>query len=489
MSKEQDDLDLGDDSFDSFEDKSKTLGDVIRENTAVKIGLLIAGFAVVFGLVYGFIGSTDVAAPSIVSQGSDVSTPPGTQDANPAYVEAVKEENQRRVERALKNPANSALPTPTETPKGELSIPDAPAQEEDPLQRWRRLQEERLEREKNRERSQNTLPTAVTEEAAARTEAVKQMAESMSKHMDVVLQNRNTATGIKSLTVTSADWLEQQQEKAAQKAQQEAQDQAQAEAEIQAQQTASKVLIPAGEIIFAQTLTEANSDNPGPVLAQIAVGPLRGARLLGSFQTREEVLTLEFKTLVVDGVSYGINAVALDPDTTLPGLATDVDHRYLQRIALPMAASFIEGLSSAISDSGRTTVTITGETVAEETNPTKTKEQVASGIEEAGAEARDILDDIAGDTETLIVVATGTPFGLLFLDTVFDANTITAEKLKEEQDKKDQIQQPLNGIYLTLPTAGNQGASGLPATPGSSATGGGQNSVLPNLNTGTNQRP
>ena len=56
----------------------------------------------------------------------------------------------------------------------------------------------------------------------------------------------------------------------------------------------------------------------------------------------------------------------LDPDTSLAATRTDVNHRYFRRIVLPAASAFIEGFAEAISESGRTTVTVSGETVVEQ---------------------------------------------------------------------------------------------------------------------------
>src|SRR5690606_12018046 len=50
------------------------------------------------------------------------------------------------------------------------------------------------------------------------------------------------------------------------------------------------IIIPAGTIEYAQLVTEANTDAPGPVMAQIASGPLAGARLIGSFQSTDNYL-------------------------------------------------------------------------------------------------------------------------------------------------------------------------------------------------------
>src|SRR6202021_599971 len=109
-----------------------------------------------------------------------------------------------------------------------------------------------------------------------------------------------------------------------------------------------KTIVPAGTVSYAQLLTEANSDVPGPILAQIMSGPLAGARAGGEFKTLDDYLVLHFALVNFKGKDYQIDAIALDPDTTLGGMATDVDQRYFTRVILPAAAGFMQGLGSAL---------------------------------------------------------------------------------------------------------------------------------------------
>jgi intracellular multiplication protein IcmE len=186
---------------------------------------------------------------------------------------------------------------------------------------------------------------------------------------------------------------------------------------------------------------EANSDVPGPVLAQVASGPLKGARLIGQFSVEsDKYLAITFSTAVVDGQAISINAIALDPGTTLPGMATDIDNRYLTRVILPAAAAFVEGWTQAVADSGATTVTVSGDTVIDESNPTTNTQEVNAGIAEAGAEIGDILSDIADDTEVMVKVAAGTPMGVLFLSPVVEseATLITPEMQMEERRRLEE---------------------------------------------------
>src|SRR5690606_16466854 len=140
------------------------------------------------------------------------------------------------------------------------------------------------------------------------------------------LETRSGPRSLQYRTMTNASWLDELLEEA------EAAEEAAAAAAQGADEQIEVVLYPAGKIAYAQILTEANSDVPGPVLAQIASGPLSGSRVLGSFSKETELLTIKFDTVIVDGVSIDINGSAIDPKTTLPAMATDVDHHYLARI-------------------------------------------------------------------------------------------------------------------------------------------------------------
>jgi intracellular multiplication protein IcmE len=237
------------------------------------------------------------------------------------------------------------------------------------------------------------------------------MAEAMQEQMQSMLEGHGDYMTA-SMTITPADLLKNIAEEEAEEAEASA-----ARGEAAGEEDAPEIIIvPAGEVAYAQIITEANSDIPGPVLGQIVSGPLSGSRILGDFEVQNDLISLRFDKVVVEGVSYDIDAIALDPATTLPGMATKVNHRYLRRIILPTAAAFIEGAAEAVADTGRTSVSVSGEVVAEETEGTDAKEQIATGIEEASSQLSEIIDEMNEDTEPLIIIHAGTPMGLLFLE-------------------------------------------------------------------------
>lgn len=427
---------LGNDSgFDDFSKKG-TLGDLWRNNPMVKVGVILAAFVVIVAGVILFGGKNEQLPSSRVNSPSDLTEAPGSAEVSASYAQAIEEENTRRIEEALRD-SESAVPMPVEPPKGTIPLQIDETPEEDPLDRWRRMQEERIQQQQivNQEIDAPPEPPPPPD---TKTPAVNAMAQAMAMQMESVLTNQQIKAP-NTRTITTMAYLEGLEEKKRQAR----------EAEMARQQMLmggtgdsqiENIIIPAGTIEYAQLITEANTDAPGPVMAQIASGPLAGSRLIGSFQASEEYITLQFSTIVVDGVAEGANAVAIDPNTTLPGMVTEIDRRYLKRVILPAAGAFIEGLASAISDSGQTSIFIDSGTVVQSTNNRDSGEEVASGISEAGEELRDILEEEADATQPMLRLAAGTPIGVLFVAPVIEGDDLV-EQNQREQDRLIQMQQ------------------------------------------------
>lgn len=472
------DLDLedfggGDGSgFDDFSSNKGTLGDLWRNNPMVKVGVILGAFAFIVAGVILFGGKEKLPLESSVTGKSDLSEAPGTEEVSESYRKAVEEENTRRIEEALRE-NESAVPMPVEPPKGTLGLQEEEEPQEDPLERWRKLQEERIQQQQIL--AQDIKPAEPEQpEVDTRTPAVNALSQAMSIQMEAVLQNQPIKPP-RTMQVSTLAYLEgiQQREETARQA--EIQKQLQMQqllAQQQQQQQQQKILIPAGQIEYAQLLLEANSDIPGPVMAEIASGPLKGSRILGSFQvSNQDLLTLNFNTVVVDGVSTGTSAVAVDPATTMTGMATDVDQRYFKRVVLPAAAEFIKGLTEAISESGRTTIEINSTTGSSQTATSGTsdgRQEVASGITEAGESLSDIMQEEADKTKPLVVIRAGTPIGILFTSPVIEGTAV----VQPEQQQPVQNQQPIflqpgffpTGGYVTNPLAPSTGTTATSGT-------------------------
>ena len=82
-----DDISL-DESFDDFEKKDRTLGDLWRDNPLFKIGSIAVAAVVIFLLVSTFGGDSQPVEESYIGSTSDIKATPGTEEASPAYVQA-----------------------------------------------------------------------------------------------------------------------------------------------------------------------------------------------------------------------------------------------------------------------------------------------------------------------------------------------------------------------------------------------------------------
>lgn len=407
-----------DDGFDEFTQKSG-LGETIRQSPVAKIGIVVGALVLIGFVAVTFSGGEEEETISIIPGGEEVTSVPGTdQEVAPAYIEAVEETNEAVLDDAIAT-GGSAIPVPIESPDTRLEVPEIQEETEDPLHRWRLLQEERVERQM---KSQEADPEPVTVlDAEQQSEAITNLAEAMAQQMESVLATTNQ---VKTFTTKV---LIQYNENGA------GSDNGNGNGgggngnpadpnftEIEE----VEVVIPAGKIVYGQLLLEANSDVPFTVLARMVSGPLKGWKLLGKFTVLDdiEMLAITFSIAVnEDGKQYDVNAFMLNPDSGLAAMRTDVDHRYIRRIVLPAAAEFISGYASAIAESGRTSVSVSGQTVTTSEEETDDKQEVATGVEEAAEEIADILDDLA-EVPVKIVIAAGTPIGIFFTENVEEEN-------------------------------------------------------------------
>jgi intracellular multiplication protein IcmE len=220
---------------------------------------------------------------------------------------------------------------------------------------------------------------------------------------------------MQSVDITSPDFMRQRRAQEEQQLQTVTQAAAEAAA---AQEPTLEVLLEPGRIEYAQLVTEANTDSPGPVLAVLASGPLAGSRVIGTFSASTEYITLTFNSIVVDGKALSTSAIALDPATSKPGVITEIDQKYFTRIILPAAAAFIEGIGGAIAESGSTTVSAGEGTTTSSENDLDARQEFFKGVEEASGKVSEILDENGQAAEPMLRVAAGTHIGLLFVQPV-----------------------------------------------------------------------
>ncbi|MDD3020256.1 MAG: TrbI/VirB10 family protein [Alphaproteobacteria bacterium] len=436
--------------FDEFggDRNGSSVANTITGSPVVKLALVGVAILVLVGVIALFGGDDKVVPNSRVGGGAaDLKEAPGTNSVTETMRGALEDDNQQKLEEALKT-GTSAIPTPIDPPKVLLGVPENEAGGEDPLVRWKRLQEERLRLQREQEEF-----TTQAQEDPQKAERVSGLREAMMNQISNIMGEKTIAQ-MQNMKIYDLSMMEKA---SSQNNFTGIQNAGLAGSSQDGQSTPLvplKVIVPAGDILYSQLLMEANSDVPGPIVALLVSGPFSGSRVLGSFQRQEEYLTMRFTTLIgKDGNSIPIDALAVDPDTTLGAMATDVDHRYWQRIILPAAASFIEGMGSAIAENGTTTVTVSGSdtAIAEEDNNLDTKQEISKAAAEAASKVGELLDD-QSDVEILVRVRAGTPMGLLFTKPITDQD-IDASKYAPQQ-QASQANQQNGAMFMGQPQNG-----------------------------------
>lgn len=421
--------DFEDDDFNEFDQPQKgSLSELWNSSPWPKIAVLILGVVtIIFGL--SVLGNRDSDTPeSLIAAAPDQRETPG-QEVPEAYREAVEEVNQQRLLNALET-GQSAIPIPVAgdeaSPLTQVDDETPPQQAEDPLAQWRQRSAEPVVVEEATPTLPEVEPVVLEPTAPAPQyfqpdpEVVGNLAGAMSAQMQEIMDKHQT-TALNHMEVTDFSFYRQQD--TLESSDSTFSDDNSTNAFATETAVEAEILIPAGSILYAQTLNEANSDTPGPVLARILNGPMSGTRIIGSFQTEYDNLVITFNQIIIEGKSHRMNAVALDPETSIPGVATEVNRRYWRRVILPAAARFVEGLGQAIEEEGRTEVTVNNETVTSSNNDIDTRQELFSGVNEAAREFGDLLDDEADTLDALIRVDSGTMIGLLFTQEVIKPGT------------------------------------------------------------------
>jgi len=377
-----------------------------RTQPLVKLLALMVIVAAIVGVTLSLFSSSDKEHKNSAS----MSTPPILHEAPGGQAtEMVREQtvlaNQQRENDALKN-GKSAIPTPLGS--------DQDLKSTDPLNELR-TQIESLQKEVNRPKP---AQPQVTQQQMQQAQAPEQFDEGLAHAMQKQMSDLATSWGprkIASVTIPKVTLGTSAPATARFGG-------ANSSAADAALSTAPKILIPAGTINYAKLLTQANSDVPGPILAEIVSGPLTGARVIGSFQVENayaEYLVLRFNLAELKGKEYQINTLAIDPDTSLGGMATDVDERYFERLFLPAAAAFLQGVGSALSTPSSDTSENGNTTIVSQAGPSL-DQGMFRGASQAAQTAGQFFQNQANNTKPLIVVAAGTPMGLMFVSSLKD---------------------------------------------------------------------
>ena len=177
----------------------------------------------------------------------------------------------------------------------------------------------------------------------------------------------------------------------------------------------AQILLKAGSIVFATLDTAVNTDEPGPVMATITGGPLKGGKLLGTLTNQGQKAMLSFNTLSMPNASssVSISSVAIDPATARTALSSETDNHYLLRYGTLFASSFVSGYAQAVSQSGsQTTITLQG--VTHSTPILSPQQKLTVALGNVGQQYSGVIGAIYNTPPTVKIYA-GTGVGILLL--------------------------------------------------------------------------
>lgn len=182
-------------------------------------------------------------------------------------------------------------------------------------------------------------------------------------------------------------------------------------------------LAKAGTVLYAVLDTAVNTDETGPITATIVQdGPLKGSKLLGQVEVAKgaQKAILKFTIASVPGeyASRGINAYAIDPDTTRTALASDVDNHYMLRYGTLFASSFLAGFGDALIKGGQSSslVSSTSGNVVQ-VDAYTTKQLLLAGAGNVGKSVATNMSDVINKSPT-ITINSGIGIGILFMSDV-----------------------------------------------------------------------
>ncbi len=182
-------------------------------------------------------------------------------------------------------------------------------------------------------------------------------------------------------------------------------------------------IIRTGNVLYAETSSEINTDDGNDAMAVIRGGAWDGSKLIGKIENRPNNIGVRFTTLAPqDGrPAMTINAIALRTEDASQGIAKDIDHHTLERYAALGFSSLLSGYGKAYSQPTGTSVIAPSGTAITTTQEPSTKQVVATTLGELGTNAS---QEIARgfDRPTTYRTPAGHGLAIYFLSDVYAEN-------------------------------------------------------------------
>ncbi|MCE6959650.1 hypothetical protein LAZ40_11535 [Cereibacter sphaeroides] len=384
----------------------------------VKYGTLIAGvFVVISGAIF-WTTQKEMQPSKVVGAPSLDATPGGSVQAeSPAYQEAVRKANERRAQLAaeygvtsMPTPAQILKPVETPEPASIEKIDGTPKPAVEPEAPKPVVSERRILPAPPPVVRPSEVPVvpAAAPVAAPAEETENPFLQAMLTQMQSGA-TRFAPKPMQSGGLSGSSGVGQVEA---------AEDAADTTAAVDPMAPENLLLRP-GDILYATTMTAVNSDMSAPVLAEVVAGPLKGARLTGSFEASLPAgrMVVQFQDMThPDGRVFQVDAFAVDGKSAEMAVASDVEHRFVARYAPVLAATFISGYARSASQVSSTVTNIGDDSVVVDDTPSP-RQSVMSGVS-AAADA--IAEDISASAPKgpKIKLASNYPIAIMFVKPV-----------------------------------------------------------------------
>lgn len=182
--------------------------------------------------------------------------------------------------------------------------------------------------------------------------------------------------------------------------------------------SSSEFKVTLGSQFYATMAFAIVSDDNGPALAKIEEGPLKGAKLQGTYSlnTLSKAVNIQYNKMSFKGQTYTISAIAYNLDTQRPVMADSVDNHYMERFGGLFMSAFVKGYADTLNNS-TTTVGESGNTTTINNPIEKESDRVKKALGEPATEIANVLKQNVNRPIT-VYVNKDRSSGVYFLDDI-----------------------------------------------------------------------
>lgn len=182
---------------------------------------------------------------------------------------------------------------------------------------------------------------------------------------------------------------------------------------------ANAPIIQAGEFLYAESQSAANSEVPSAIRFDLIGHELGEAWVLANYERRGDYLDIKASLLIRKGhPAIPINAVVTGINGS-PALRSTINRQFFKKYGLPAIARFIQGFGAAAS-TPQSTITINATDATQlQTEQLSLGEQALAGVGVAAETIANDLSAASGEVNPIVKLNANEPVSIFFLEDVY----------------------------------------------------------------------